>query len=707
MLFIALGLALATGPVQESRPADEERIETAAVAIPTGEPWNALLQAQYERSSEKLQPLLDHEDAAVRARAALALGRCGDRGWPSYSKTTSHLGIGRLLVRALRDEDVGVRRAAAFAIGLNAHPYPWEALLKAGSAEGTPDSDVTVRALCVEAVTKLPLEGEARDLTRAAVLELLGDAEAAVRAEAAVGTHRWSREDPGADEVDAALLAQLEGEENVEVVQALLFALQRRSADAARDAFLEHAQSADTRTRLYAIRGLARLSPHASTLPVLAKAVDDDDWRVACEAALGLGGQPGAEGVLLDDLLAGKRMEQDSNHLRRALLQTLLNLEPQPDWQSRAPAIREIDASESVFAAQIEAALYLSSSSPADTKEGDLEQLMKEFRAELSTAPGPIRAALYRGVAHYPTERCVPVLIASIDMESGPLALAALAEGLGRHPTDESREALHELLAHEDNGVRLAAVLALREMPDARDLEPLRACFETSKGDISTEIRFNVLRNVAAIGAVEGHAIVALGFADPHPFVQRVAGEAFGALPAPEKAPSFPRISRRPPRAPRPGKEYPAYEKNPLVAIETSKGTMLFELFPAEAPAHVHNFLTLAEQDHYDGLVFHRVVPDFVVQGGDYRGDGNGGMTWNQHPLPNEIGPRKYVRGSLGMPRNEDWDSGGSQIFVTHRPTPHLDGRYTIFGELRSGGEVLDAIEQGDRILDVLLMSHP
>jgi cyclophilin family peptidyl-prolyl cis-trans isomerase len=88
-----------------------------------------------------------------------------------------------------------------------------------------------------------------------------------------------------------------------------------------------------------------------------------------------------------------------------------------------------------------------------------------------------------------------------------------------------------------------------------------------------------------------------------------------------------------------------------------------------------------------------------VIQGGDYRGDGNGGTTWlGESSLRHEIGPRKYLRGSLGMPRNDDPDSGGSQLFVTHRPTPHLDGRYTIFGELRAGFDVLDAIEIGDVI---------
>jgi peptidyl-prolyl cis-trans isomerase B (cyclophilin B) len=131
---------------------------------------------------------------------------------------------------------------------------------------------------------------------------------------------------------------------------------------------------------------------------------------------------------------------------------------------------------------------------------------------------------------------------------------------------------------------------------------------------------------------------------------------------------------------------------------------MVFELFPDEAPLHVHNFLELARRGYYSDTPFHRVVPDFVIQGGDYRGDGDGGKTWDGELLPAEFTPRKFTRGALGMPRNDDPDSGGSQIFVTHRETPHLDGRYTLFGQLLEGGEVLDAIEVGDRIKSVRIL---
>jgi cyclophilin family peptidyl-prolyl cis-trans isomerase len=141
----------------------------------------------------------------------------------------------------------------------------------------------------------------------------------------------------------------------------------------------------------------------------------------------------------------------------------------------------------------------------------------------------------------------------------------------------------------------------------------------------------------------------------------------------------------------------------PRVIVDTSRGALVFELFTDETPVHVYNFVELVKRHFYDGTTFHRVVPDFVIQGGDLRGDGNGGSAWRGGSLRAEFTPRKFVRGSLGMPRNDDPDSGGSQIFVCHRETPHLDGRYTLFGQLVEGFDVLDRIEVGDKLVTARL----
>jgi cyclophilin family peptidyl-prolyl cis-trans isomerase len=333
------------------------------------------------------------------------------------------------------------------------------------------------------------------------------------------------------------------------------------------------------------------------------------------------------------------------------------------------------------------------------TTAEDAARFQGDVLDELGDSP-EVRVGLARYWSRFPSAIAVPCLAFHAGDESWSVAGAAL-EGLGLHATPESREVLHRYAHHDDNGIRLAAVLALAEMPDASDLEHLEFAFVESRGEIAAEVRFNALRTAAAIEGERAESLLRRGLLASDPFVRRTArlelqrrtGELAEAVSRPEP--------RADPVAGA-GIDFAVADRNPIVEIVTSRGSMHFELFAAEAPNHVHSLLSLAARGHYDGLRFHRVVPDFVIQGGDERGDGNGGTTWRgSGSLRHEIGPRKYVRGSLGMPRNDDPDSGGSQIFVTHRPTPHLDGRYTIFGELRRGFEVLDAIEVGDTIRSV------
>ena len=130
------------------------------------------------------------------------------------------------------------------------------------------------------------------------------------------------------------------------------------------------------------------------------------------------------------------------------------------------------------------------------------------------------------------------------------------------------------------------------------------------------------------------------------------------------------------------------------VVLETTRGNIEIMLFPDEAPVHCVNFATLVMKGFYDGKSWHRVVPGFVIQGGCPRGDGWGGPGY---VLPDEIGTRPYVRGTVGMPKAGD-DTGGCQIFITHIPTPHLDGRYTVYGQMLSGFATLDKIRVDDLI---------
>ena len=126
--------------------------------------------------------------------------------------------------------------------------------------------------------------------------------------------------------------------------------------------------------------------------------------------------------------------------------------------------------------------------------------------------------------------------------------------------------------------------------------------------------------------------------------------------------------------------------------IETDKGNIELTLFENEAPNTVANFEKLANNGFYNGLTFHRVIPDFVIQGGCPKGNGTGGPGYT---IKCEINPHKHGTGALSM-AHAGKDTGGSQFFITHSPQPHLDGVHTVFGKVVKGMELVNAIEPGD-----------
>ncbi|MDA8192454.1 MAG: peptidylprolyl isomerase [Thermaerobacter sp.] len=133
--------------------------------------------------------------------------------------------------------------------------------------------------------------------------------------------------------------------------------------------------------------------------------------------------------------------------------------------------------------------------------------------------------------------------------------------------------------------------------------------------------------------------------------------------------------------------------------IHTDKGDLTLELFAQEAPGTVANFAKLAQSGFYDGLTFHRVIPNFVIQGGCPRGDGSGGPGYSI-PCETSGNPHRHLRGSLSM-AHRGRDTGGSQFFICHAPQPHLDGVHTVFGQVTDGLDVLDAVRQGDKMTNV------
>ncbi len=136
--------------------------------------------------------------------------------------------------------------------------------------------------------------------------------------------------------------------------------------------------------------------------------------------------------------------------------------------------------------------------------------------------------------------------------------------------------------------------------------------------------------------------------------------------------------------------------------IETDKGNMVVELFEKEAPNTVDNFVKLINKGFYNGLTFHRVLPNFVIQGGCPKGNGTGGPG---HSIKCEINPRKHLTGTLSM-AHAGKDTGGSQFFITHSPQPPLDGVHTVFGQVIEGQDVVNKIKPNDVMKKVTVVEE-
>jgi peptidyl-prolyl cis-trans isomerase B (cyclophilin B) len=144
--------------------------------------------------------------------------------------------------------------------------------------------------------------------------------------------------------------------------------------------------------------------------------------------------------------------------------------------------------------------------------------------------------------------------------------------------------------------------------------------------------------------------------------------------------------------------------KNYRATIETSRGTIELELYPTYAPKTVNNFAFLARQGFYDGLTFHRVISNFMIQGGDPTGTGTGGPGYK---FEDEVrnNPLKHETGVISM-ANAGANTNGSQFFITHAPQPHLNGKHTVFGKVINGQDVVNAIKQGDKMTKVTISEH-
>ncbi len=641
----------------------------------------ALLAAADARrlDASTIRDALANPNPAVRRQAALAAGRIGDAAAVD------------LLAPVLGDTTPAVRAAAAFALGLLKDPRALPALLQLVRAtpaadQGSPEveavtaiaktgGDEGARALLEIIATGSPgapppappivaaaLLESWRLGARAPVTELVAFAEspdvgARWRALYALGRLRTPR---GAARLVAALA---DGEPAIRAVAArgvtkALLDSARLDSRAAVDRLRPLLADADPQVRINALRAVASFRDSGLAAAV-APLVTDPHIGVAVQAETTLGALRGAAAVQA----LRPRLASSAFALRRQALIALAQADSAGGVAAAAPVTGDADWRWRSVAAEAFGAA----------------RARDRLEAQLDDPDGRVVAQALQAL-----QRIVP---------ADDTTLLARARGL---------------LAQADPAVRSVAADLLGRHAEAEDVDLLVQAYRRAESDPFNDARLSA---VAALGAIAGASPtgrlrVATRFvgAVPRPddyLVRRLAGdtlpdarEAWGpAVPIAtgRSAAEYRDVARRWLAPVLTG------QPNPRVILETDRGALEIELLPAEAPLTVAAFLGLVERRFFDGTRWHRVVPNFVVQDGDPRGDGWGGPGF---VLRDEVNPVRYEIGTVGMALSGP-DTGGSQYFITHSAQPHLDGIYTVFARVASGGAVLEAIAQGDRIRSI------
>jgi cyclophilin family peptidyl-prolyl cis-trans isomerase/HEAT repeat protein len=616
--------------------------------------------------------LLGDSEARTRRRAALAVGRVG---LPAAVEP---------LTRLLADEEFEVRQMAGFALGLLANPSARPALLKA-----LDDAEPIVQGRAAEALGAIGDRADADAISAmvqrhvaAGALAKVGPDDVTYPLEPAVEAIRlglYALTRLRAYEALAAAVLDPRGQP-VSRWWPIAYSLQRVGDPRAAPVLLTLLGTEGRYTASFAARGLAGVKATqaaAHLRDIVTERRRDPAVIIQALRALAVLGDPASVPVLTklvtDRAITGP-LRQEAMAALAALIDArgidlLLDLVTDP-----VPAVRG-----SVFTAlaRLEPATFLSvlASLEADTDW--------TVRVAIATALGALPDG--QGVAR------LTVMLQDRDGRVIPAVLNALvvskAEGMDK--------VLLERLKSDDFVIRAAAANGLAEIRAAGAAQALAEAYKASAGgDVTYVARAATLAALAKLDPAAARPLLQEALND-RDWAVRIRARTLLAEQGVTDVDDVMRPAVAGQQVDTPDwQAIVSPQFSPRVYIDTDKGTVELELAIIDAPLTVANFMALARKGFYNGIPIHRVVPDFVVQDGDPRGDGEGGPGYT---IRDEINQRPYLRGTVGMAL--DWqDTGGSQFFITHSPQPHLDGRYTVFGQVVNGMEVVDRLVPGDAI---------
>lgn len=621
-----------------------------------------------------LAQLSRHDDPAVRIRALRALGRLQD------------LGLLNDLARGLEDKNESVREEAAFDLGQLFDPSAEAALVNAWKEEKSP----RVRRALIEALGKCGTESAALPI----LTDVLGGDDTDMAAQAAMALGIMAYQDFDISSAGGELRNALT-HDNPPLQWRAAFAVFRGKVNRSMTGLLQSLKSSDPNTLIYSCRAMGALK-NRNMAERLVPLLQNEDWRVRVEALRALGAirdkrQTGMASLALDDPNEHVRLTAIATMgklARSGGLGRIQDMQESSNWRERTAVLKAM-------------------------AEGQGEGALVELKYSIKDPDWRVRQAAAQALASVPTEHSL-LLMESMVNDDSPQVLSAVVGGLADYPQVHAVTLLRPFLNTGDPAILSGAASALGTRMDREAVPGLIAAYEKLVSPVDTETMVTILDALGSILSAkeeddpvgvlveesrkQAMALLESARHDADRNVARAAARNLSDITGEMVEAASPTEPRVPGELDLDLALQLAARTEPVVArLETSRGTVVIELLGSEAPGTVANFISLARRGYYNGLSFHRVVADFVVQGGDPRGDGWGGPGY---AIRCEYNPLRYDRGMVGMALAGK-DTGGSQFFITHSPQPHLNGRYTIFGRVSEGMDVVDQIQVGDLINEI------
>ena len=712
-----LPLVLACIVTLSSATFAQRRAKEAPVPRPT---LLAITKAEDERRwDDDLRKLFTSPNAAIRKRAALAAGRIGNED--SIPSLTNLLE---------KDKDADVRVMAAFALG---------------EVESVKGADALVAAL-----KNAPRTGELKGRTVEALGKIAGalpkEEEARKRELGAVILEALKSESPSNQQtilfgITAVLRAQ-SADAGPTVAKFLTHSSARVRSDAANTLArlrLNHGNAElrkllttdlDANVRANAARVLGVTEDKASFDALVAKAIGDTDSRVRVNAIRALASlkDPRAAAPLLKRGEALTERDAPPSSLPPEINEaleiatTLGRLLAQKEDPRAINWLRQGSKSLNHRAPEVELALvriapaaYLKEFGTADeAKRKVQETMLLDWGAASGIAAGLGEiAALPASVANKAelAAAAQALLRAMLDYRNSGLTINTLVavhteyavpdvlRALAAFKPEDLAAVARAHLKESDITIQETAASILGDLPPSEEnTSALVAAWPEAANAASNDAALAILGALAQQKTTAANEHIKAGLKSNDILIRRRAAALLKANGAGDFTSQI-----GPVQTPNTNADYTRalgrIGRNVRAVVTTSKGSFTIELLPESAPLTVDNFIQLAQRDYFRNVTFHRVVPNFVIQGGDPRGDGNGGPGY---AIRCEINQLLYDRAALGMALSGK-DTGGSQWFVTHAPQPHLDGGYTIFGSVVAGMDVVDRIVRGDVIQSIVV----